>query len=72
MVEVGDYCFIGSDTRVTPGARIPDRCVIAMGAVVAGRLEEEDTLYGGVPARPIKKVEGAKYFDRDWGHLGGP
>jgi acetyltransferase-like isoleucine patch superfamily enzyme len=69
-IRIGSYSFVGSNVLVTPGASIPDRCVIAMGATVVGRLSQSGMLYGGVPARPLKSVEGGKYFDREKGFVG--
>lgn len=63
-VSVGDYCFVGSNTKIVPGASIPDRCVIAMGSVVAGALPDEGFLYAGVPARAVKPLENGLYFTR--------
>lgn len=68
-VHIGDYCFVGSDVRITPGSSTADRCTIAMGSVVAGKLEEADILYGGVPARPIKELGDAAYFCRTTGRV---
>ncbi len=68
-ITVGEYCFIGSDVRITPGSRIPDRCVIAMGAVVVGALPDTDTVYAGVPARPLKHIGEAAYFSREKGYI---
>jgi len=65
-VTIGDYCFIGSNAQVAPGARIPDRCMIAMGSVVVGTLPDSDTLYAGVPARAAKGIGGA-FFSRTSG-----
>jgi acetyltransferase-like isoleucine patch superfamily enzyme len=69
-IRIGAYTFVGSNVLVTPGAAIPDRCVIAMGATVVGRLSESGMLYGGVPARPLKGIEDARYFDRQKGFVG--
>jgi len=70
-VTIGDYCFIGSNAKVVPGARIPDRCMIAMGSVVVGTLPDSDAVYAGVPARPVKAVGGA-FFTRTTGDAGIP
>jgi acetyltransferase-like isoleucine patch superfamily enzyme len=68
-VRIGDFCFVGSNARVTPGSFIPDRCVTAMGAVVAGALPEPGALYGGVPARVLRDVGDGEYFRRERGHV---
>lgn len=69
-VRIGAYCFVGSNVLVTPGASIPDRCVIAMGATVVGRLPNRGTLYGGVPAKALKTVDEGAYFARERGFVG--
>jgi acetyltransferase-like isoleucine patch superfamily enzyme len=68
-VRIGRYCYIGSDVRITPGSSVPDRCVIGMGSVVTGVLEEPGMFYGGVPARPIKELGKAAYFSRKKGYV---
>jgi acetyltransferase-like isoleucine patch superfamily enzyme len=66
-VAVGNYCLIGANTKIVPGAAIPDRCVVAMGSVVVGALGDEGRLYAGVPARPIKEILPGRYFSRPGG-----
>jgi acetyltransferase-like isoleucine patch superfamily enzyme len=66
-VTIGDYCYIGSNARFVPGASVGDRCVVGMGALVAGALPENDTLYVGVPARPVRDVGDGEYFHRTVG-----
>jgi acetyltransferase-like isoleucine patch superfamily enzyme len=68
-VTIGDYCLINSDVRIAPKARIPDRSIIAMGAVVVGELPESDMLYAGVPATPRKKIPDSSWFTREIGPL---
>jgi len=63
-IRIGDYCFISSNARLTPGSTLVDRCVVAMGAVVVGELAESRTLYAGVPAQPIKTLGDAAFFER--------
>lgn len=57
-VSIGNYVFVGSNSKITPGSRISDQSVIAMGSVVVGSLDPGGHLWAGVPARPMRKVEG--------------
>ena len=66
-VAIGDYCFIGSNVKMVPGACVPDRCVVAMGSVVSGPLPRPNVLYAGVPARLVKEIQAGAYFGRSNG-----
>jgi len=55
-LAVGDHAYLGSECRMAPGASVPPRSVIGMGAVVVGRLDQPEWLYGGVPAKPLKPL----------------
>ncbi len=55
-IEVGSLTYIGSEIRVAPGAAIPSRCIIGIGAVVVNDLKEEGWLIAGVPAKPVKPL----------------
>ena len=66
-VEIGEACFIGSAVRFAPGSAVGNRCVIAMGSVVAGRFLVDEALIAGVPAaikqqpynwRPLERMDG--------------
>lgn len=37
-IEIGDYCLIGSNVQVSPGAVVGSRVVVGMGATIAGQL----------------------------------
>jgi serine acetyltransferase len=63
-VRIGERCFISTGVVVTPGVVIADRIVVGAGAVVVRSLEEEECLYAGVPARKIRSLAGATYFER--------
>jgi acetyltransferase-like isoleucine patch superfamily enzyme len=68
---IGDYCFLSSNVCVVPGASIPSRSAVAMGAVVVGRLEHSGALYGGVPARVVRSpVDHGRWFHRTRGFSG--
>jgi acetyltransferase-like isoleucine patch superfamily enzyme len=55
-VEIGELTYVGSEIRVAPGGVIPSRCIVGIGAVVTGRLEGEQMLFAGVPARAVKPL----------------
>lgn len=55
-ILIGELSYIGSEIRVAPGGVIPSRCIVGIGSVVTGRLEGENLLIAGVPAKPIKQL----------------
>lgn len=55
-IRIGDLAYVGSEVRVTPGACIPSRCIIGIGAVITKKIESEGWLIAGVPAKPIKEL----------------
>ena len=69
--RIGDRCFVSSNVCVVAGASIPSRSIVAMGAVVVGRLEHSGSLYGGVPARELRtNVDTGRWFRRTRGFVG--
>jgi acetyltransferase-like isoleucine patch superfamily enzyme len=69
-IKIGDYCFLSAKICVLSGSEIASKIVVAAGAVVANSLAVESMLYGGVPARQIKEIDGNKgYFVRDVGFV---
>jgi acetyltransferase-like isoleucine patch superfamily enzyme len=48
--------WIGANATICPGVNIGDGAVIAAGAVVTENVPE-NTVYGGVPAKFIKKIK---------------
>jgi acetyltransferase-like isoleucine patch superfamily enzyme len=54
-IEIGDFCYLGSEVRVAPGAKLGDWSILAMGAVLSGPAEPR-TVHGGVPAKPIRAI----------------
>lgn len=56
-IVIGNGVWIGGGTVITPGVTIGDGCVIAAGSVVVKDCES-NCIYGGNPAKCIKKCEG--------------
>jgi acetyltransferase-like isoleucine patch superfamily enzyme len=54
-IKVGKNCWIGAKVTVLDGAVIGNGCIIAAGAVVKQGTYEDNSIYGGVPAKFIKK-----------------
>lgn len=69
-VKLGDYCLIGSGSQMLAGAVLPSYCLLAAGAVLTGIADRQYSVYGGVPARPIKALEpDHAYFKRREGYV---
>jgi acetyltransferase-like isoleucine patch superfamily enzyme len=54
--SIGDCCFLGTHAVVTKGVTIGNHCLIGAGAVVTNDVDDY-TIAGGVPAKPIGKVD---------------
>lgn len=66
-ITIGHHSFIGTRSIILPGAVLPNHAVLAAGAVLNKRYTEEYALYGGVPARFIKKEDALfKFFSRTY------
>ena len=69
-VEIGAYSFIGTRVVVLPGCKLPAYSILAAGAVLANVYEQEHHLYGGVPAKPLRRLsETLEYFNRTIGRV---
>lgn len=55
-VTIGDYCYVGSEIRMAPGAAIPDCCVVGLGSVVTKAFADAYSLIAGVPAKRIRAL----------------
>lgn len=54
-IEIGKDCYLGSAVRFAPGSSIGDNVLVAMGSVVSGKMDVDNALVGGVPARVLKE-----------------
>ena len=55
-VTIGSGAWIGAGAILLPGTEVGEGCVVGAGAVASGVLEPH-TLYGGVPAKPLRELE---------------
>ena len=55
-IKIGDNCFIGMGTTILPDVAIGNNCIIGACSVVTKDVPE-GSVYAGVPARFICKVE---------------
>lgn len=55
-IHIGKNVWIGSNAVILPGVTIGDGALVAAGAVVAKDVPE-NMIVGGVPARPMRKID---------------
>ena len=55
-IEIGDFCYLGSEVRLAPGARLAERSILGLGSVLAGPIDTPGSLVGGVPARILRPL----------------
>src|SRR6266550_1941909 len=56
-IEIGSFAYVGSEIRIAPGGTVPSRCIVGIGSVVTSQLTEEEYLFAGVPAKPVKQLD---------------
>lgn len=55
-VQIGDFCYVGSEVRIAPGVTLADGSMVALGAVVTSSFAEPFTFIGGSPARVARRL----------------
>ena len=69
-VDIGRYCFIGTNVVLLKGSRLPDYSVLAAKSSLARAFDETHTLYSGVPAEAVRPLDrDAAYFHRTRGSV---
>lgn len=58
-IRIGDFCYLGSDVKIGPGAELGDFSILAMGAVLVKPVTATRVVAGGVPARVIRNINAA-------------
>jgi acetyltransferase-like isoleucine patch superfamily enzyme len=53
---IGHHTAIMSGATLLNGVRVPPRCVVSAGSVVATKLTDELTFYRGNPAEPVRSL----------------
>lgn len=66
-VEIGDYCWISSNTIILPGVKMGDGSVLAAGAVLTKDTEPYG-VYAGIPAKKIGERNKELTYDFDGSH----
>jgi acetyltransferase-like isoleucine patch superfamily enzyme len=54
-IVIGNDCWIGAKVTILDGANIGNGCIIAAGSVVTSGNYESHGIYGGIPAKLLKK-----------------
>lgn len=67
-VVLRKFSWVGARSTILPGVIIGEHAVVAAGSVVS-RCVEPYWLVGGVPARPIKKLDRARVIDSTFGKV---
>jgi len=56
-VTIEKGCWVAGNCTIVGGARLPRYSILAAGAVLNKKMEEEKCIYGGVPAKKIGEVK---------------
>jgi acetyltransferase-like isoleucine patch superfamily enzyme len=56
-IEIGDFCYLGSEVRLAPGARLPHECILGIGGVLTSEIKDPRSLVAGVPAKVVRPLD---------------
>jgi len=54
-IKIGSNCWIGAKVTILDGVTIENGCIIAAGSVLTEGLYKENSIYGGIPAKFLRK-----------------
>jgi len=57
-IRIADFCYLGSEVRLAPGAEMGTLSILGMGGVLAGNAPPR-TVVGGAPAKTIRAITAA-------------
>ncbi len=55
-IVIGNDNYLGSAVRFAPGTSMGDRNILALGSVVLSKIEANDSLISGFPAKAIRSI----------------
>jgi len=55
-VEIGDFCFIGTNSTLLAGTKINSKTIVAAGSIVTNDSANFCGIVGGVPAKVLKEA----------------
>lgn len=61
-IIIGHHCFVGTRSIILPGSILPNQSVLGAGALLQKQFTDTFSLYGGVPAKFIKKMDSSFAF----------
>ena len=56
-ISIGDFCYLGSEVRLAPGAKLASQCVLGLGSVLVGEIAAAGSLVAGVPGRILRPLD---------------
>jgi acetyltransferase-like isoleucine patch superfamily enzyme len=69
-VTIGEYCLIGTNSVILPGSSLGNFSILGASSLLNKKFNDPYTLYGGVPANPLKKIPtDYAYFLRSVGYI---
>ena len=69
-IEIGEYCFIGTEAVVLGGSSLPHHSVLGAKSLLNKKWDTPYQLYAGVPATPLRELpQEMNYFHRQEGFV---
>lgn len=59
-IVIGDFCYLGSEVRLAPGAGLARESVLGLGAVLTKPVADEGVMVAGVPGKIVRPLTEAE------------